>query len=120
MKRLIALLAALLWAPGLQAQETKSFALINGTPFTIVQVKLSATDLNNWSPNMLAPPPLKAGERRQLSVPAPAFTCTVDLKLVFVENGNEPQWQSLNLCMLLKIRLRYDPYSGVSTATYEE
>jgi hypothetical protein len=119
MPRLSVLLLVLLWAAGTRADDS-SFKLINGTPFTIREVKLSATDLNNWSANMLPAPPLKSGMTRQLVVPAPVFTCNVDIKVVFQENDNQPLWQYLNLCNLQKIRLRYDPYSGVTTASYEQ
>jgi len=42
------------------------------------------------------------------------------LKVVFDTNDSQPIWRYLNLCELKRIRLRFDQFSGVTTASYEE
>lgn len=101
------------------AQET-SFLLINGTSYPISQLSISPTDLNFWGPNVLGPPPIAAGQRRQVSFRAPTDFCTADLKVGWGDNGAPAVWGGLNICTLSKIKLVYDRTSGVTTASYDE
>ena len=101
------------------AQET-SFLLINGTGYPISQMSVSPADLNFWTPNVLNPPPIKAGERRQVRFNAPTSYCQADMKIGFADNGAPAVWQGLNLCNLTKIRLVYDRVSGITSARYDD
>lgn len=101
------------------AQET-SFLLTNGTAYPISQLAVSPVDLGFWTPNFLRPPPIKAGERRQVSFKAPADYCQADLRVEFADGGNPAIWEDLNICTLSKIKLQYDRMSGVTTASYDE
>lgn len=106
-------------AGGAAAQET-SFLLINGMAYTINQVAFSPVDLGFWTPNVLRPPPLKAGERRQVAFKAPTDYCQADLRVEFADGGKPAIWQGLNLCTLTKIKLVYDRMSGITTASYDD
>lgn len=117
-RRLITLVLILASAEAL-ADEVR-FMLINGTNYSIRELALSPHDLATWSPNVLHPPPIKPGERREVAFPAYIVDCNVDLKVAFQEDDSQPIWQYLNLCNLRKVRLRYDRMSGVATASYEE
>jgi hypothetical protein len=108
-----------LMAGGVAAQET-SFLLINGTAYPISQLAVSETDFNFWGPNVLRPPPLKAGERRQVTFNAPTTYCQADLQVGFADGGTPAVWRNLNLCTLSKIKLVYDRTTGLTTASYED
>jgi hypothetical protein len=110
---------ALLFAGDAAADEVR-FRLINGTEFPIRSLVLSPEDLGTWGPNVLGAPSLKPGEAREVAVRGVFVNCNVDLKVVFDINASEPIWQYLNLCSLQQIRLRFDQWSGVTTASYEE
>ncbi len=83
------LLAVVLSSPRgeVAAQET-SFLLINGTAYPISQLAVSQTDFNFWTPNVLRPPPIKAGERRQVTFNAPTTYCQADLQVGFADGGH--------------------------------
>jgi len=119
MLRLLMVAALSLAAGEALAQET-SFLLINGTDYPISQLAVSPTDLNFWTPNVLAAPPLKAGERRQVRFNAPTTYCQADMKIGFADDGAPAVWQNLNLCTLTKIKLVYDRASGITTARYDD
>jgi len=110
---------ALLFAGDAAADEVR-FRLINGTEFPIRSLVLSPEDLGTWGPNVLGAPSPKPGEAREVAVRGVFVNCNVDLKVVFDINASEPIWQYLNLCSLQQIRLRFDQWSGVTTASYEE
>jgi hypothetical protein len=116
MLRSLVVAALSLGAGEVLAQET-SFLLINGTDYPINQLSVSPTDLGFWTLN---PPPIRAGERRQLNFNAPTSYCQADMKVGFADNGAPAVWQNLNLCTLTKIKLVYDRASGITTARYDD
>ena len=119
MLRSLVVAALSLGAADAFAQET-SFLLINGTGYPISQLAVSESDFSMWTPNVLRPPPIKPGERRQVTFNAPTTYCQADMKIGFADNGAPAIWQNLNLCTLTKIRLVYDRVSGITTARYDD
>ena len=117
-RRLLA--AVLTLAAGEVAAQETSFLLINGTAYPISQLQISESDFNFWGPNVLRPPPLKAGERRQVTFNAPTTFCQADLQVGFADGGSPAVWRNLNLCTLSKIKLVYDRVSGITTASYDD
>ena len=106
-------------ASGAVAQET-SFLLINATAYPMNQLAVSESDFNFWTPNMLRPPPIKAGERRQVTFKAPTTYCQADIQIGFSDGGAPAVWRNLNLCTLTKIKLLYDRGTGLTTASYDD
>ena len=119
MLRVLMAAAFSLTATAVVAQET-SFLLINGTAYPISQLAVSESDFNMWTPNVLRSPPIKAGERRQVTFNAPTTYCQADLRVEFADGGAPAVWQNLNLCTLTKIKLVYDRMSGITTASYDD
>jgi hypothetical protein len=97
-----------------------TFLLINSTGYPIREMFISQSELNFWSPNVLRPPVIKAGESRQVVIPASQVSCMVDMKIGFADGGAPAIWQYLDLCELRKIQLFYDRTSGITTAKYNE
>ena len=119
MLRSLGVAALALGAGDAFAQQT-SFLLINATGYPISQLAVSESDFNMWTANVLRPPPIKAGERRQVTFNAPTTYCQADIKIGFADNGAPAIWQNLNLCTLTKIKLVYDRMSGITTASYDD
>lgn len=119
LRSLVVAAALSLGATDAFAQET-SFLLTNATGYPISQLAVSESDFNMWTPNVLRPPPIKAGERRQVTFNAPTTYCQADLKVSFADGGAPAVWQNLNLCTLTKIKLVYDRVSGITTASYDD
>jgi hypothetical protein len=101
------------------AEETR-FLLINGTSYPIRDLVISPNDLGTWSRDLLRGPPLKPGERRELVFDARFADCNQDIKVVFDDDASMAIWRYLNMCELRKIRLNFDRYSGITTASYDE
>jgi hypothetical protein len=114
MRRLLAVVLSL--AGGEVAAQQTSF----GTAYPISQLAVSETDFNFWGPNVLRPPPIKAGERRQVTFNAPTTYCQADLQVGFADGGQPAVWRNLNLCTLSRIKLAYDRATGMTTASYDE
>jgi hypothetical protein len=114
------MVAALLLAASEAYAQYTSFRLTNATGLSISGLAVSPTDLNMWTANVLPPPPIPAGERRQVSFNAPTSYCQADLQVSFADGGPPAVWQNLNLCTLTKIKLVYDRMSGITTASYDD
>ena len=119
MLRSLVVAALALGAGDAFAQQT-SFLLINATGYPISQLAVSESDFNMWTANVLRPPPIKAGERRQVTFNAPTTYCQADMKIGFADDGAPAVWRNLNLCTLTKIKLVYDRMSGITTASYDD
>jgi hypothetical protein len=119
MLRSLMVAALSLGAGDVFAQET-SFLLINATGYPISQMSVSESDFNMWTPNVLRPPPIKAGERRQVKFNAPTTYCQADIQIGFADGGTPAVWRNLNLCTLTKIKLAYDRGTGMTTASYDD
>ena len=119
MFRILMAAALMLAAREATAQHT-SFLLINGTAYPISQLAVSESNFNFWTPNVLHPPPIKAGERRQVTFNAPTTYCQADLRVGFADGGAPAVWQNLNICTLSRIKLVYDRITGMTTASYDE
>jgi len=102
------------------AADEVRFRVINGMDFPIRSIVLSSANMNTWGPNVLARPSIRPGDAREVVVRGVFVDCNVDMKVALDVNASEPIWQYLNVCSLQRIRLRFDPYSGVTTASYEE
>lgn len=119
MLRSIVVAVLSLFAGGAQAVDT-TFLLVNSTAYPISELSISQNDMGMWSPNLLRPPIIKAGESRQIVIPASQLVCQVDIKLGFADGGAPATWQYLNLCNLRKLQVFYDRASGITTARYNE
>mgnify|MGYP006150155739 CR=1 FL=1 len=90
MLRSIVVAVLSLFAGSALAVDT-TFLLVNSTAYPISELSVSQTQLSMWSPNLLRPPVIKAGESRQMPVqfvidPAlPASVNTVTLSYTFFE-----------------------------------
>ncbi|MCW5737576.1 MAG: hypothetical protein KIS73_25870 [Enhydrobacter sp.] len=102
------------------AQEQTRFLLVNGTSYPIRELLVSPHDIGTWSRNVLRGPALKPGERREIVFDSRIYDCNQDFKVVFDDDASQAIWRYLNMCELQKIRLQYDRFSGVTTASYDE
>ena len=84
------LVVGLSLASGEAMAQYTSFLLINGMAYPISQLSVSESDFNFWTPNVLHPPPIKAGERRQVTFNAPTTYCQADLRVEFADGGRRP------------------------------
>lgn len=119
MLRSIVVAVLSLFAGGALAVDT-TFLLVNSTAYPISEMSISQHDMGMWSPNLLRPPVIKAGESRQIVIPASKLVCQVDIKLGFADGGAPATWQYLDLCNLRRLQVFYDRYSGITTARYNE
>lgn len=113
-----AIAVSLLGAGDALADERR-FLLKNGMNYPIRSLVMSQPNLATWGPNVLKPPSIKPGEEREVVVEGVFITCHVDMKVVLDTIAAEPMWQSLDLCVLKKVKLDFDQFSGVTTASYD-
>ena len=109
--------AALSLVAGTALAQGLSFSLINETDQPIKALYVSPNDLNMWGPDILGNV-IQIGQTRQVRFQEAPTVCISDLMAVFLDGTSRAIWQSLNLCQVTEMRLRYDRYSGIATAQY--
>src|SRR5258708_8676707 len=90
------------------AQET-SFLLINATGYPISQMFVSESDFNMWTSNVLHPPVIKAGERRQVTFNAPTTYSHAHMNIGFSPHRAPPLPHNLHLLPLPNLTPAHDP-----------
>lgn len=92
----------------LVAQQSKlDFTLLNRTGITISELHVTPDELDNWEEDVLGRDVLKHGESVNISFSRSEKSCDWDLKIID-EDGDEIEWDSLDLCAASHITLRYE------------
>ena len=114
-----AVLAAALLAPGVAAAQGKQdFVLLNNTGYTITEVYVSASNTDDWEEDVLGWDTLRNGQRVEIEFPRNEKACMHDLKVVY-EDGEEAEWDGMNLCETSVIGIRYNRKTGETWADEE-
>jgi hypothetical protein len=114
-----ALAATMAFAPALgSAQGKQDFTLINKTGFTLDEVYVSASNTDDWEEDVLGRDTLANGQRVEISFPRGEKACMHDLKVVY-DDGEEAEWDGLNLCEVSTVAISYNRKTGETWAEYD-
>ncbi len=91
--------------PALAADQ--DFKLINKTGYQIDEVYVSRVSSKAWGKDVMGSDALAADESVNINFTAPANACRWDLKVKY-NDGDEAQWDNLNLCDISKVTLFWD------------
>jgi hypothetical protein len=94
------------------------FTLVNKTGYDINEVFISPTKMDNWGKDRLGRNQLSNSESRKFKF-GDTKHCVQDIKVVFTDDSSEVEWESLNLCELNKITLKYNRKTGDVSAETE-
>jgi hypothetical protein len=89
------------------AQQSKlDFTLLNRTGVVIAELYVSPDDKDDWEEDVLGRDVLKHNESLDITFGRTEKSCDWDLKIVD-EDGDEIEWDSLDLCAASHITLLY-------------
>lgn len=88
------------------AQSKLDFTLKNSTGLTIQEVYVSPDESDDWEEDVLGRDVLKNGESVEIEFARSEKSCDWDLKIKDAD-GNEVEWDSLDLCVAVTIELEY-------------
>ncbi len=92
----------------LVAQQSKlDFTLLNRTGITISELYVTPDERDDWEEDVLGRDVLKHNESLDIEFSRSEKSCDWDLKIVD-EDGDEIEWDSLDLCAASHITLRYE------------
>jgi len=115
--RRLALVAALLFPVAAQALNL-DFELANGTGWAIKEVYISPATVNDWQENILSEP-MADGEGGQVTFSPDAEAALWDMKIVWVDEGEDVVWKNLDLSKISKLTLRYNPDTDETSVDVE-
>ena len=114
---LLALVAALIF-PGAAQALNLDFELVNGTGWVIKEVYISPATVNDWQENILSEP-MADGAGGKVTFSPDADAEKWDMKIVWVDEGEDVVWQALDLSKISKLTLRYNPETNETSAEAE-
>jgi len=94
------------------------FELVNGTGWAIKEVYISPATVNDWQENILSEP-MADGEFGKVTFSPEAEAENWDMKIVWVDEGEDVIWKNLNLSKISKLTLRYNADTDETTAEVE-
>lgn len=115
--RFLALLTVLVFPAAAHAVDL-DFELVNGTGWAIKEVYISPATVNDWQENILSEP-MADGESGKVTFSPEAEAESWDMKIVWVDEGEDVVWKNLNLSEISKLTLRYNADTDETTAEVE-
>lgn len=100
------LLATATSSPLIAQQSKLDFTLLNRTGLTIMELYVSPDESDDWEEDVLGRDVLKHNESVDITFSRREKSCDWDLKIKD-EDGDEIEWDSLDLCAASHITLLY-------------
>jgi hypothetical protein len=94
------------------------FELVNKTGYAIKEIYISPAAADNWQENLLTKP-MTDGESLQMTASPDANAEMWNMKIVWVDEGEDVQWKDLNLAKISKLTLYYNADTDETTADAE-
>lgn len=115
---LTSVLLSNLVAMSAQAEGQQDFKLVNKTGYTIAELYVSPSKINNWQDDVLGKDVLPNGSATVVQFSREEDTCHWDLKVVY-QDGAGAEWDAFNLCEVSEIELYYDRAKDETWAEYQ-
>ena len=115
--RLLALITALVFPAAAHALDL-DFELVNGTGWGIKEIYISPATVNNWQENILSEP-MADGTGGKVTFSPDADAEQWDMKIVWVDEGDDVVWKNLDLSKISKLTLRYNADTDETSAEVE-
>lgn len=112
--RSLALICLLAFPAAAQALNL-DFELVNGTGWAIKEVYISPATVNDWQENVISRP-MADGESYEITFSPDADVAKWDMKIVWVDEGEDVFWKGLDLSKISKLTLHYDADKNETTA----
>jgi hypothetical protein len=100
------------------AQGVQDFKLKNRTGYVINEVYVAPTRSSDWEEDVLGRDVLDDGESVDIHFSPREDVCHYDIRVVY-SDGDDAEWSDFNLCVVSKISLFYNFFTGETTAEYE-
>ncbi|MFM8655932.1 MAG: hypothetical protein ACKOD5_02190 [Chthoniobacterales bacterium] len=94
------------------------FELVNGTGWAIKEVYISPATVNDWQENVISKP-MDNGDSYEITFHPDADVAKWDMRIVWVDEGEDVVWQALDLSKISKLTLRYNPETNETSADAE-
>jgi hypothetical protein len=115
--RFLAWICVLVFPAAAQALNL-DFELVNGTGWAIKEIYISPATVNNWQENILAEP-MADGTSGKVTFSPDADAENWDMRIVWVDEGEDVVWQALDLSKISKLTLRYNAETNETSAEAE-
>ena len=85
-------------------EAQQNFSVVNNTGHTVVTLKVSPTNDNNWGPDILGRDTLANGESAQITFPRNTSQCAWDIQATY-DDGTNTDMRNVDLCTVATVTL---------------
>lgn len=89
---------------GVTGAALQNFTVVNGTGHTVMTLHVSATNDNNWGPDILGADVIANGESAQVSFERGESQCLWDIQANY-DDGDSTELRGVNLCEVGTVNL---------------
>lgn len=89
------------------AQSVQDFTIVNKTGVVIDQLHVSAVNVEHWGEDILGTEVMELDQEWEIKFHPEETECLWDIKITDGD-GNEIQWEDVDLCVTSKIVLHWD------------
>lgn len=101
-----------------RAQAQQDFVLINRTGYTIDEVYVSASNVNNWEEDLMGDDSLENGQQLNVRFNKNNTECIYDIKVVY-DDQESAEFRGINLCQVSRVTIFYNRAAGTTRFTAE-
>jgi hypothetical protein len=112
------LLIAICQLPAHADNDKLDFSLINKTGYGIKAIYVSPSAASEWGDNLITKP-LENGDELAISFDPKEKAEEWDIKIEWIDGGDDVTWKSYKLSEITKITLHYDRDKDTTTAETE-
>jgi len=105
--------------PALTAEAKQNFVIVNKTGYDIKEVYVSPTKSDDWQEDVLGEDLLSDGDSWKIKFSRSTKTCKWDLKVVYSDDDSTATWNSIDLCSIGKITIKYNRKSDTTSAVFD-
>ena len=109
---------AMLSPTAASAAARQNFELVNNTGYTIQNVYVSPTRINDWQEDVLGQDTLEDEQSVAIRFHRSETSCLWDLKVVY-EDDTSAYWTKFDLCTISEITISYDADTGKTWAHWK-
>ncbi|MEY3480470.1 MAG: hypothetical protein RIQ71_1245 [Verrucomicrobiota bacterium] len=115
--RFLALICVLAFPAAAQALNL-DFELVNGTGWAIKEIYISPATVDDWQENLISHP-MADGQSHEITFSPDADVAKWDMKIAWVDEGEDVIWKNLDLSKISKLTLHYNSDKDETTAEVE-
>ena len=106
-------------APAFAQEAKQDFKMVNKTGYELKALYVSPSKSDDWQEDILGQDTLDDGQAVNVHFSPKVKTCKWDLKVTYSDDNSSAVWNSIDLCSIDTITIKYDRKSDTTSASFD-